>query len=436
MNILHVSAYDLNGGAARAAYRIHRTLVENSLDLGLHSHFRAISQLSDDPTVIGGPPKGQSAIWRYAQYLLSRHVRRNFHTANPTLHSIAWPSTGLGRELEHTHRWGHADLVHLHWLGDITLSIEEIGHLSMPLVWTLHDQWVFCGAEHYTSPPLPGQTASSDERFIAAYTPSSRPSHEAGPDLNRTTWRRKLRAWRRPIQIVCPSSWMAVCARRSSLLRDWPITVIPHPINLQTWAPYDQRLARALFQLPQDRPLILFGATGGTVDFRKGSDLLLSALHRCRVQVTGTPLEQLELVVFGQSPPERDPDLGFPIHYRGPLHDDLSLRLLYTAADVMVVPSRQEAFGQTASEAHACGIPVVAFKIGGLVDIVADRYTGALAEPFDINSLADAICWVLEDPHRRQNLGAAARQRAEQLWDPAFIATLYCEVYTRALSRS
>jgi glycosyltransferase involved in cell wall biosynthesis len=214
---------------------------------------------------------------------------------------------------------------------------------------------------------------------------------------------------------------------------DWPITVIPSPIDLNVWAPCDQAQARALLGLPADRPLVLFGAMGGSDDSRKGADLLLAALQRLRIQVAGKPLEQLDLVVFGQSRPAQPPDLGFPIHYSGHLHDDLSLRLLYAAADVMVVPSRQEAFGQTASEAHACATPVVAFATGGLVDIIDHQITGALAQPFDPLSLAAAIRWVLEDPQRRRQLGAAARQRAESLWDPARVAGLYAEVYGQAL---
>jgi glycosyltransferase involved in cell wall biosynthesis len=124
-------------------------------------------------------------------------------------------------------------------------------------------------------------------------------------------------------------------------------------------------------------------------------------LLRLRSQVAGTPLEQLEqleLVVFGQSRPAQPPDLAFPIHYSGHLHDDLSLRLLYAAADVFVIPSRQDNLPNTGLAAHACGTPVVAFRTGGLLDIVADRATGALAEPFDPASLAAAIGWVLEDP--------------------------------------
>ena len=79
---------------------------------------------------------------------------------------------------------------------------------------------------------------------------------------------------------------------------------------------------------------------------------------------------------------------------------------------------------------------MVAFATGGLVDIVDDRITGALAQPFDSYSLAAAIRWVLEDPQRRQELGAAARQRAERLWDPARVAGLYGEVYGQAVERA
>ncbi|MFM7642895.1 MAG: glycosyltransferase, partial [Cyanobium sp.] len=383
MNILHVNASDIGGGAARAAYRIHRSLVEHGAVHGLSSQMRVISQLSNDPTVISGPPTGQSPISRRLQPRLNRQARRSFRTGNPTVHSIAWPATGLGAELQQRHRLGQADLLHLHWLGDGTLSIEEIGRLPMPLVWTLHDQWAFCGAEHYTSPPLPGETASSDERFAVGYSPASRPAHEAGPDINRRTWLRKRRAWHKPIHIVCPSHWMGDCARRSTLMADWPITVIPYPIDLNVWAPCNQTQARVLQGLPADLPLVLFGAMGGSADPRKGADLLLEALQILRSQVAGTPLEQLQLVVFGQSRPAQPPDLGFPIHYSGHLHDDLSLRLLYAAADVFVIPSRQDNLPNTGLEAHACGTPVVAFATGGLVDIVDPYITGALAQPFD-----------------------------------------------------
>ena len=433
MKILHVSASDLHGGAARAAYRIHRSLSDHGSISGFTSQMRVINQLSDDASVIGGPPLGQGPLRRRLQPRLRQLQRRSFTTANPTLHSTAWPTTGLGLELGSYAQQSLVELVHLHWLGDETLSIEEIGRLPMPLVWTLHDQWAFCGAEHYTSPPAAGESSSQDERFAQGYVAANRPHHEAGPDLNRRTWQRKRVAWRRAMQIVCPSVWMADCARRSALMADWPITVIPNPLDLRVWAPFDQGHARRLLQLPQDRVLVLFGAVGGTMDPRKGADLLMQAVRMLRSEVDGTRLAQLELLVFGQSQPKVVTDFGFPIHYFGRLYDDMSLRLLYNAADVMVVPSRQESFGQTASEAHACGTPVVAFATGGLLDVVEDRVTGALAAPFKPDALAQAIHWVLHDPDRWQQLARSARERAERLWAPERVADLYMGVYQRAL---
>lgn len=428
MNILHINAYDIEGGAARAAYRIHRSIVDHGKVLDLNSHMRVIYKQSDDPTIISGPLH-QGRLWGSIHPRISRLAKRGFSTGNPSWHSYAWPNTGLGNELEQRHEQGQADIVNLHWLGDSTLSIEEIGDLTIPLVWSLHDQWAFCGAEHYTTPPRVGEAASSDERYVIGYTEKSRPAHESGPDLNRRIWKRKSRAWRSPIHIVAPSNWMAECARSSALMNAWPVTVIPYPINLETWSPVDQRQARSILKLPLDRPLILFGAVGGTTDSRKGADLLLKSLQQLRSKVAGTSLEQLELIVFGQGSPEKPAKMGFPIHYSGRLHDDISLRLLYAAADVFVIPSRQDNLPNTGLEAQACGTPVVAFRTGGLVDIVDDRRTGALAEPFDPENMANALRWVLEDTNRWQQLRNAARCRAERLWNPRRICEMYQAVY-------
>jgi glycosyltransferase involved in cell wall biosynthesis len=102
---------------------------------------------------------------------------------------------------------------------------------------------------------------------------------------------------------------------------------------------------------------------------------------------------------------------------------------------VFVIPSRQDNLPNTGLEAHACGTPVVAFATGGLVDIVDDRVTGALADPFDAESLANAIRWVLDDAPNKRLLGAAARKRAEALWNPQKIADEYAKLYHLTIQR-
>jgi glycosyltransferase involved in cell wall biosynthesis len=429
MKIIHINASDVFGGAARAAYRIHRSIVDHGAAHGFRSQMRVINRLTDDPSVLAGRPISSRPFLSRVYQRMIRASYQGFQTANPSLHSIALTRTGLGRELTAAQLNGSTDLVHLHWLGDYTLSIEEIGCLPGPTVWTLHDQWPFCGAEHYTYLQHDTENQEIDERFITGYNSSNRPSHESGPDMSRKTWLRKKRAWKDPIHIVATTRWLADCARKSVLMHDWPITTIPYPLNLDVWKPVDQNQARKLLDLPVDRPLILFGAIGGTKDPRKGADLLLEALKRLRPRIQGTSLDSMELVVFGEGPPAKPHQIGFPIHYRGRLQDDLSLRLHYAAADVMVVPSRQEAFGQTASEAQACGTPVVCFATGGLIDVVENGETGLWAEPFDPTSLAEAIKSVCTDSERRKMMGNSAHLRASKLWDSKRIYSSYRCLY-------
>jgi glycosyltransferase involved in cell wall biosynthesis len=420
LRISHISLHQQGGGAAIAALRIHRALLAHGEKLGVDSCLRVRYGDGSDPSIQAGPPLGNNPLWLRLQPRLTTLARRGFMPAYPITHSIAWPSTGLGRELSRSGR----DLIHLHWLGDQMLSIEEVGSLPQPLVWTLHDQWAFCGAEHYDyinqAPP---------PRYSQGYFASNRPAGERGPDLCRQTWERKRRSWRRPFTIVCPSEWLASCVRSSTLMVQWPVAVIPHPIDTDLWRPIGRLHARAALGLPSEGPIVAFGAMGGTQVPHKGGDLLLQALNWLSKSGDAPSLGRLRLVVFGQAAPDPPLALPLPVHYYGILHDPISMRLLYSAADVVVVPSRIEAFGQVALEAQACGTAVAAFATGGLLDIVADRTSGALAEPFDSRSLAEAIRWVVEDPDRAARLGEVGRRRVEKLYDPAIVACQYAALY-------
>ena len=337
-------------------------------------------------------------------------------TGNPIIHSPqVLPSQWVKRI-----NANDADVVNLHWVQGEMLSIADVGRIKQPIIWTLHDMWAFCGAEHYTE----------EDRWREGYRRDNRPQHESGFDLNRWTWKRKRKHWQQPIQIISPSRWLADCVRKSSLLRDWPVTVIPNPIDTDRWQPLPPALARELLGLPADVPILLFGSLGGGRDPRKGFDLLQTALERLR---NAPEAKAVELVVFGQMAPKTPPDLGFPVHYTGHLNDDLSLRALYSAADVMIVPSRQEAFGQTASEAHACGTPVVAFDTCGLSDIVCHRQTGYLAKAFDVPDLANGIRWILQNG-ADSGLGSNARKHAVSLFSYPVVARQYEKVYQSVIA--
>ena len=407
MKVLIISKEDIQGGAFIAAYRVHNALRQNGVD----SFMWVDKKILDDQTVEGPSTKTAKLLADLRPRLIHHLLVKMLKTNNKVIHSPSvLPSTLVKRINE-----SDADIVNLHWIQNEMLSIKDISKIKKPIVWTLHDMWVFCGAEHYTN----------DNRWQEGYNTNNRPSYESGFDLNKWTWKRKQMYWKNSIQIITPSLWLANCVKESKLISNWPVSVVANPLNVESFKPIDKKNACTKLNLPNDVPLILFGAHGGQKDSRKGFDLLVGALKYLKVK-------RPELVIFGQGKPKSLPNLGFPIHYMGHLSNDLSLRLTYSAVDVMVVPSTQEAFGQTASESMACGTPVVAFGATGLLDIIDHRINGYLAEPFDTKDLAQGIDWVL-NAENYSELCKNARDKVLKKFDSKVVVKKYMAVYEKIL---
>ena len=384
MKILQVNTFDISGGSARAVYRIHKGLQE----IGMDSKMLVQSKLSDDKTVIGPDTKVEKGLVLFRPTLDSA-VKKIFTGGSKTIFSPAWlPFSGIPSRI----RSIAPDIVHLHWICGGMLRIEGLKRVNKPIIWTLHDMWAFTGGCHYSD---------DCDRFHQDCGNCPQLNRSSKNDLSRSILRRKKDAWNGlDITIVTPSKWLAECAKESSLFKDRRIEVIHNGLDLNLFKPIDKTIAREIWDLPINKKLVLFGAMSATSDLRKGFDLLYEGLKQLAVKWS----DKAELVVFGASEPENPPDFGLPVHYLGHLHDDVSLSLLYAAADVMVVPSLQEAFGQTASESLACGTPVVSFEATGLLDIIDHKINGYLAKPFDTSDLAAGINWVLADGNRHKEL--------------------------------
>ncbi len=412
MKPLLLSQSDSSGGAARAALRLHKALLKSGTD----SRMRVGVRNSDLATVEGPTGKLAKAIGVVRPHFggLLMHLQKS---PNRVLHSPTVLPSGLVTSLSAS----TADVINLQWINNEFLAIEEIGRLRKPIVWTLHDMWAFCGAEHYAPDDM-------DARWRRGYLRGNRPDGHHGLDVDRWTWARKRRAWHHRMHLVAPSRWLFECIRGSALLNENPVRVIPNALDMGQFQPWPKGLARQVLGLPPDPRLVIFGALGGGADPRKGWDLLQAALARIASQIPG-----IEAVVFGQSEPANSPQLGLPMHWLGHLNDDATLALAYSAADLMVVPSRQDNLPQAGTEAQACGCPVVAFNCTGLPDVVADRQTGYLAEPYDPEDLTNGMRWILEDRDRHGQLSAAARARAVALWAEEVVVSQYLGVYREAI---
>lgn len=218
--------------------------------------------------------------------------------------------------------------------------------------------------------------------------------------------------------IVCPSNWLADCARDSHVLRDKDITVIPNGIDTTQFKPIDKLVARDVFNLPADKKLVLFGAFGGTDDPRKGFSYLRDALRLLPDE------SDIELVVFGADQPQHL-DVALAVHQIGRLQDTVSLALLYPACDVFVLPSMQDNLPNTLLESLACGTPCVAFETGGISDLIQHQRNGYLAKLRDTNDLVHGIQWTL----RQSFAPAVIHHNVVNSYGLAQIAEQYSQLY-------
>jgi glycosyltransferase involved in cell wall biosynthesis len=406
MRVIHINYSSEEGGAARAAFRIHNCLRQSGID----SRMWVTKGKAGDWTVESCEGKLFKAF-SVTRNMVASTIVKALKTSNSVLHSPAilpshWVTLINASD---------ADIAHLHWVQGEMLSVADIARIEKPVVWTLHDMWPFCGAEHYTD----------DKRWREGYISNNRPTYESGFDLNRWTWQRKRRLWQQPRQLVAPSKWLADCVQASALMRDWPISVVSHPIDVVRWSPIDQTLARGLLGLPQNVPLLLFGAIDGAKDPRKGFDLLVKTFSALTKEIP-----DLQLVVFGQLAPRSGPDLGLQVHYVGHLHDDISLRVLYSAADVFALSSRQDNFPLTCMESLTCGTPVVAFDSSGLSSMIEHGKTGYLARAFDTDDFVKGIRLLIE--HANKNMfRESARAYAKIHFSPQLVSKQYVEIYER-----
>lgn len=416
MKILHFSG-DVKGGAARAALRLHKALLSHGNN---DSRMLVKSKLTDDWRVEECRPRRLSQLFRAFNLLIDTLPLRFGKYDSRIPRSSGWASEIKASQIASY----KVDIVHLHWVCSGFLSVEEIGKIRGPLIWTLHDMWAFSGAEHLSDD---GPYA----RWRNGYEKLKTKAIGRLLDVDRWVWNRKKKNWVHPIHIVTPSNWLADCVRGSSLMKGWNVSVIPNVLNTEIYRPLGKSLAREILGLPKDKKLILFGAIGGTKLPYKGWDLLLPALNEITKYIPNA-----EAVVIGQEEPQFFEPINIPIHWMGHITDDTNLALIYSASDVTVIPSRQEAFGQVGTEAQSCGCPVVAFNATGTMDIVEHRATGYLAEPYSSEDLMHGIVWVLEDEVRAETLSAKARIRAEEHWSPSVVIPKYLNLYKDLISKA
>lgn len=396
MKIVH-HATRLSGGAGIAARRIHEGLLRQ----GLASSFRVRDAV---PRGVIGAERVQATSSlvgrlsrRWEKWCIALDFERYRHSLSPRLEwfsdtRVAGPDLLLQGQAD-------ADVHHLHWTSEHLDLGKFASGLSpgTPLVWTMHDMNPMTGGCHYTL---------DCERFLGSCGACPLLGSTQSDDLSARVHDRKRRALasleRGTTCFVAASRWMAREAGRSSLLADARIEVIPYGLDTQNFAPRNRDLARDVFGIPSDRPVLLFAADNLS-NHRKGLDLLLQALD-------DGVRKRVLLLAIGE-PGSACVDASYDIVYLGRIENERLLSFAYSAADLFVSPARAENFGQVILEAMACAIPVLAYAVGGMPDMVEGGVTGLLIKPEEVGELRAAIIWALDHPVEAAAMGRSGRAR-------------------------
>lgn len=409
MKVLLLNGADSGGGADIAAYRIYQAILSKKIDCNLlvknktRKDNRIIKQINKFPTRVL-----YKFLFKVESIILNLYKKKS--NTHFTIDYLPFGS------LIQTINKIDPDIVHINYINGM-MHLEDFKKINKPIVWTMHDMWPFTGGCHYTE---------YCESFMTGCGNCKALGSNMKYDLSKFVFNRKIKTFNsiRDIRIVPVSKWLNKFITTSQLFKDHTTMVIPNTLDTKKFKSIDKNYSRKLWDLPSDKKIIIFGSISVT-EKRKGFHLLSKALKLIK------NTENVELVIFGNHFDTFD--TSFKINYYGFLHDEESKISLYNCADVMVVPSIQEAFGQTASESLSCGLPVVAFDDTGVSDIVDHKINGYLAKPLDYEDLAFGINWILNNRNYK-NLSTNARKKAIETFDYSVVSEKYLSIYKSLLS--
>ena len=404
MRVLIVSTSETVGGAAIAASRLTDALNQN----GVEARMLVRDRQTDRPTTIQvkAPcwiPRFMQKAWRLIPK--ARERLSIFMLTGSKSWDIDTATDGFS--FTSTKAFRKADVIHLHWVNQGMVSLEEVGRIlkaGKPVVWTLHDLWPVMALHHYGD--VAREMALTEERTAAGILARWEKAYSRGH-----------------ITFVGCSRWIADEARRSTLAEGHEVVSIPNPFPASIFLDKTD-ISRSALGLPEDKHLVLFCAQK-TTDERKGIKYLLEACQKLKD-------EDVALAVVGASMPALD-ELPLPVYHLGYISSPKTMAAIYTLASVFVTPSLEDNLPNTIMEAMACGTPCVGFRVGGIPEMIDHKQNGYVAAHKDATDLAEGIRWTLRN---REECSRAAQQKAVSEWGEENVARRFISLYETAIRQS
>lgn len=366
MKILHINTSSSRGGAAIAAFRI----TEAMMRAGKGAHLLAKTGVELPLTTVL-TNNVRDRIWEYSMFKITDAIRKPYMPFSFMAHNYG---------IEHIKEVQEADVVYLHWVNNF-LGFRDIDWLlkeKKRVVWYMHDMWPMTGGCHHSLSCVGYHTDCKGCNQLLKLS-----------GFAHYQLKKKMNHWLKAdnLVIAAPSQWLTNKAAESSLFGEKKIFTCPNVLDTTVFKPTDRQMAKDKVGLDYKKKYVLFGASVGLKNPFKGMKYLYDALLQLN--------PKYEILLMGHPGDDYPKELKERTHIMGYVTDDRQKVDIYNASDVFVLPSIAENYPNMVIEAMACGIPVVGFKIGGVVEQITHMYNGFLAETMDSMSLREGVEWVL-----------------------------------------
>ncbi|MEA5141821.1 glycosyltransferase family 4 protein [Arcicella rigui] len=416
MKITILSTFDTFGGASIAAFRLNKALNDNGLD----SKMIVQDKKGKAPNV-----ETIATNWFLKKVALARFAfdryQFAFYEKSKAVRFI-FSQAKIGIDVSQNTLIKKSDIIHLHWINFGFLSLDAIQKLietQKPIVWTLHDMWLFTGGCHYSRDCTQYQQSCGNcSEFLKKPSPT---------DLSNQVWQAKQKLLQNAnISVVACSQWLAEKAKTSALLKGKKIVSIPNPIDTSLFKPTEKPIAQQHFHLDPTKRYILFAAAKIS-DVRKGFAYFKEALEILKKEYS-VDNKAVELIIFGQTQASDFENLPFKVNALGKLSDLATISFAYSAASVFVISSLEDNLPNTIMESLACGTPVVGFETGGIPEMIEHQQNGYLAPFKSAEGLAKGIFWTLYQADY-ESLCENARKKVLSTYAEEVVAQQYQALY-------
>ena len=312
------------------------------------------------------------------------------------------------------------DIIHGHTIEGDFFDIRAIPELSKKCktVFTLHNAWMMTGLCHHWTSCTRWEDGCGQCPVIQEFP-------QYGVDGTAENWKLKKSLWQKSkLYIAAPAQWL-IDAAGKSILSEGMVEgrVIPNGIDLDVFHPADRNDSRKKLGIDPEEIVLLFVGNKTKNNKWKRYEWMMEALQALAGK---TDLSKVTFLLLGQEGTMTE-SLPFKVKFVPPESDPKRIALYYQASDLYLHAALMDTFPNAVLEAMACGLPVVATKVGGIPEQVIHGTHGYLSRAGDAEEMAHGLKILLENPAQRLEMGKAAAKRALDLYDKRRMVKNYLE---------